>query len=101
MDKCYIINDNHCEITIDNNLFDKEVIIQTTYKYIGDYFVECITEGLSTHVLLRSKNGEGIDEFIPQQFQNDLIDQSLRYKLSAQFGHIREKIIEEAFAPIN
>ncbi len=37
MDKCYIINDNHCEITIDNNLFDKEVVIQTTYKYNVDF----------------------------------------------------------------
>ena len=37
---------------------------------------------------------------MPKQFCNELIDQQIRYNTNAQFGHIRDMIVQEAFKPV-
>ena len=52
-------------------------------------------------VIFESKDDNVITIDIPKQFCNELIDQQLRYNVNAQFGHIRDMIVEEAFKPVN
>lgn len=53
------------------------------------------------NVVFESKDGNAITVDVPKQFCNELIDQQLRYNVNAQFGHIRDMIVEEAFKPVN
>ena len=41
-----------------------------------------------------------VTEDVPKQFCNELIDQQIRYNTNAQFGHIRDMIVQEAFKPV-
>ena len=55
----------------------------------------------SVVVIFESKENNIVDASIVKQFCNELIDQQLRYDTNAQFGHIRDLIVEEAFKPVN
>ena len=41
-----------------------------------------------------------MENIVPKQFCNELIDQQIRYDTEQKFGKIRDMIVEEAFKPI-
>ena len=52
------------------------------------------------NVIFESKDNNKVTEDVPKQFCNELIDQQIRYNTNAQFGHIRDMIVQEAFKPV-
>lgn len=52
------------------------------------------------NVIFESKDNSKVAEDVPKQFCNELIDQQIRYNTNAQFGHIRNMIVQEAFKPV-
>ena len=46
-------------------------------------------------------NNNTVTKDVPKQFCNELIDQQIRYNTNAQFGHIRDMIVQEAFKPVS
>ncbi len=92
------------QVIVDLNLYAKDVITAAAYKYTHLYYIHQTTDSVNTHlvnVIFESKDGKVVTEEITKQFCNDLIDQQLRHDTNAQFGHIRDLIVEEAFKPVN
>lgn len=98
------LEDNKFQVSVDLNLYAKEVITATLYKFTHLYFVHQETDNNNSNIVqivFESKEEKQVGADIPKQFCNELIDQQLRYYTNSQFGHIRDLIVEEAFKPVN
>jgi His-Xaa-Ser system protein HxsD len=98
------LENNKFQVSVDLNLYAKEVITTTLYKFIHLYFVHQETDTCNPNIIqvvFESKENNIINAEVPRQFCNELIDQQIRYNTNIQFGHIRDLIVEEAFRPIN
>jgi His-Xaa-Ser system protein HxsD len=92
------------QVEVDSTLYSKEVITFALYKYTDKFFIHQHTSNTPNviSVVFESKDASApieIDTF--KQFCNDLIEQQVRAQVEAQFGHIRDLIVEEAFKPVN
>ena len=95
---------NRFQAIVDLRLYAKDVITATIYKFSHLFYIyQQIDENNQNLVLVifESKNGNTITADVPKQFCNGLIDQQLRHDVNAQFGHIRDMIVEEAFRPVS
>lgn len=90
-------------ITLDLNLYSKEAIIATTYKYTDRFYIFIQESSLGDNLLnitFEAKN-QTLDEITVKQFCNDIIDQQYREIVIKKFGHIRDLVVEQAFKPIS
>lgn len=91
------------QVSVDMSLYAKEVIMATIYKFSHLFYIHQQTDTNNqtlVNVIFESKDNNMITEDIPKQFCNELIDQQIRYNTNAQFGHIRDMIVQEAFKPV-
>lgn len=91
------------QISIDTSLYAKEVITAAVYKFSHLFYIHQQTDESNNtiiNVVFESKDKSMITEDVPKQFCNELIDQQVRYNINAQFGHIRDMIVQEAFKPV-
>lgn len=92
------------QVTVDLNLYAKDVITVAIYKFSHHFYIHQMTDIEKPNfinVIFESKEGKIVTEDIPKQFCNELIDQQLRHNVDTQFGHIRDMIVEEAFKPVS
>jgi len=88
---------------VDKNIFCRESIIASTYKFTEDCYihVDSISDG-TFEVCFASKEGRNVSlEKIALDFCNELLDQQLRLDTESRYGHIRHIIVEHAFSPID
>ena len=97
------LENNKFQVCIDLNLYTKEAITATLYKFSHLFYIHQSMDSNqnSVVVVFESKDDNIVDDKIVKQFCNELIDQQLRYNTNVQFGHIRDLIVEEAFKPVN
>lgn len=97
------LENNKFQVCIDLNLYAKEAIIATLYKFSHLFYIHQTMDSNqnSVVVIFESKDDNIVDATIVKQFCNELVDQQLRYNTNTQFGHIRDLIVEEAFKPVN
>lgn len=97
------IEGNKFQMSIDLNLYAKEAITATLYKFSHLFYIHQEMDSNQNRVVatFESKKENIVDDKIVKQFCNELIDQQLRYNTNVQFGHIRDLIVEEAFKPVN
>ena len=91
------------KVSVDTSLYSKEVITAAIYKFSHLFYIHQQTDvsnQIFVNVIFESKNSNLVTEDIPKQFCNELIDQQIRYNTEAQFGHIRDMIVQEAFKPV-
>lgn len=91
------------QVSVDTSLYAKEVITAVIYKFSHLFYIHQQTDAcnqLIVNVCFESKDNSKVTEDIPKQFCNELIDQQIRYNTNAQFGHIRDMIVQEAFKPV-
>lgn len=89
-------------IKVDTNIYSKEAINSSCYKWTGTCYVKQEIQGDYIIVSFECKDGcDVIGENFNKQFENDLIDEQLRIDLNKRFGKIRDMIVEEAFKPVN
>lgn len=91
------------QVSVDTNLYAKEVVTATIYKFSHQFYIHQQTDAKCQtliNVIFESKDSSTVTEDIPKQFCNELIDQQIRYNTNAQFGHIRDMIVQEAFKPV-
>lgn len=98
------LQNNILSVSVDTRIYPQDVITAACYKFTGEYYIT--QQGSSscdtiTHISFERKDGKSPDELDARQFNNELIDQSIRHKVNLQFGHIRDLIVEEAFKPVN
>ena len=98
------LDDNKFQVVVDLALYSKDVITAAIYKFSHLFYIHQQTDKSNSNLVLvifESKDDNGITVDIPKQFCNELIDQQLRHDVNAQFGQIRDMIVEEAFKPVN
>lgn len=98
------LDNNKFQVIVDLALYSKDVITTAIYKFSHLFYIHQQTDKSNSDfviVTFESKDDNAITVDIPKQFCNELIDQQLRHNVNAQFGHIRDMIVEEAFKPIN
>lgn len=91
------------KVSVDASLYSKEVITAAIYKFSHLFYIHQQTDvnnQILINVIFESKDNNWVTEDIPKQFCNELIDQQIRYNTEAQFGHIRDMIVQEAFKPV-
>ncbi len=92
------------QVSVDLSLYTKDVITAAIYKFSHLFYIHQMTDIGNPNfinVIFESKEDKIVTDDIPKQFCNELIDQQLRHNVNAQFGHIRDMIVEEAFKPVN
>lgn len=98
------LENNKFQVTIDLNIYAKEVLTAAIYKFTHIFYVHQMTDQLSPNrvlIVFESKDENMVNASIPKQFCNELIDQQLRFDTEKKFGYIRDMIVKEAFTPIN
>lgn len=91
------------QVSVDMSLYNKEVITAAIYKFSHLFYIHQQTDACNqtiVNVIFESKDSSKVTEDIPKQFCNELIDQQIRYNTNAQFGYIRNMIVQEAFKPV-
>lgn len=91
------------QVSIDTNLYAKEVITAAIYKFSNQFYIHQQTDICNqtlVNIIFEAKHSSTVTEEVPKQFCNELIDQQIRYNTNAQFGHIRDMIVQEAFRPV-
>lgn len=94
---------NKLQVVVDTSLYVKEVIVAAIYKFSSRFYIYQQMDGRDrtlVKVIFESKDNSTVTEDLPKQFCNELIEQQIRYNTNAQFGHIRDMIVQEAFKPI-
>ena len=97
------IEEDKFQVAVDMSLYTKEVVTATIYRFSHPFYIHQQTDIKSPtriNVIFESKDSRTVTEDIPKQFCNELIDQQIRYNTNAQFGHIRDMIVQEAFKPV-
>lgn len=91
------------QLSVDTSLYAKEVITAAIYKFSHLFYVHQQTDTSNqtfVTIIFESKDRSKVTDDVPKQFCNELIDQQIRYNTNAQFGHIRDMIVQEAFKPV-
>jgi His-Xaa-Ser system protein HxsD len=102
-DWVYTLGDKRFMVAVNTELYDKEAIVASAYKYSGRFYIYQNVSEIDpkiVEVLFESKENSAITETDVKEFCNDLIDQQIRIHTTRQFGHIRDLIVEEAFKPV-
>ena len=89
-------------ITVDLSIYKQEVITAAVYKFTDKCFISQSKVDGEIQVTFRAKSEQSINfELLEKEFENELIDQQIRHDTEQKFGHIRNLIVEKAFAPIS
>jgi len=91
------------DILVDKNLYSREAVSATVYRFSGDYYVsfETSTDSDEKYIVSIEKREIDFNETdIKHSFIKELTDQQVRLDIEARFGHIRDLIVEEAFKPV-
>ena len=95
------IENNKLLLTVQNDMYEKEAILNASYKYTDKCFVNIEPIGTVTEIYFQSKN-DNIDlENIALNFGNELIDQQVRLSTGREFKVIREELVKKAFSSIS
>lgn len=88
--------------TVDLSIYKQEVITASVYKFTEKYFVSQNKVENTIQITFTAKPEQTVNfDLLGKEFENELIDQQIRYDTEQKFGHIRSLIVEKAFSPIS
>jgi His-Xaa-Ser system protein HxsD len=91
------------EVCVDLRIYRQEALTAAVYKFTDRCFVEQMRND-NNFVLVgfQLQPEQEIDlDLLVKQFENELIDQQIRYDTEQKFGSIRDHIVEKAFSSIS
>ena len=89
-------------VEVDLSIYKQEIITAVVYKFTDKSFVKQNKIENIIQVIFTVKPEQVINfDLLEKEFENELIDQQIRYDTEQKFGHIRNLIVEKAFAPIS
>ncbi|MDR1653725.1 MAG: His-Xaa-Ser system protein HxsD [Prevotellaceae bacterium] len=93
---------NTLKIKVDLSIYKQEVITSAVYKFTEKCFVSQSKTENEVQVTFTEKLEQSVNfDLLNKEFENELIDQQVRYLTEQKFGHIRDMIVEKTFSPIN
>ena len=89
------------EKNVDLNIYRQEVVNATLYKLTGNFFIKQQYVENTAKISFSPKNGMLSEiQWVEENFENELIDQQIRFDTEKKFGEIRDIIVKKAFSPI-
>jgi His-Xaa-Ser system protein HxsD len=83
-------------------IYNQEVITSSVYKFTDTCFVSQEKKDNFIELSFQLKQEQTVDlELLKKEFDNELIDQQVRYDTELKFGDIRNRIVEKAFSPVS
>jgi len=95
------INKDKLLLKVDSNIYEKEALLQASYKFTEKCFINIEKIDNYYEVYFQSKNGSENMEYISLEFGNEIIDQQIRLQTGREFKEIREQLVKKAFSSIN
>ena len=95
------IETNKLLLTVPNDMYEKEAILNASYKFTDKCFVNIEPIGTFTEIYFQSKTDNINLENIALEFGNELIDQQVRLLTGREFKTIREEIVKKAFSSVS
>jgi His-Xaa-Ser system protein HxsD len=88
-------------LPVNLDIYNQEAITSAIYKFTDTCFVsqEKIDSVIQISFQLKPEHTMDLDLLV-KKFENELIDQQIRYDTEKKFGDIRNRIVEKAFYPI-
>jgi His-Xaa-Ser system protein HxsD len=95
------IEGNKLLLTVANDIYENEAILNTSYKFTDRCYINIEQIGSNTEIYFQIKD-ENIDiENIALTFGNELIDQQVRLNTGREFKVIREELVKKAFSSVS
>ena len=95
------IEGNKLLLTVQNDLYEKEAILNASYKFTDRCYINVEVIGELTEIYFQTKIAEIILEEIALEYGNELIDQQVRLNTGREFKTIREELVRKAFSSIS
>jgi His-Xaa-Ser system protein HxsD len=90
------------KIKVDLSIYKQELITSAVYKFTEKCFVSQSKTENEVQVTFMEKPEQSVNfDLLNKEFENELIDQQVRYHTEQKFGRIRNLIVEKAFSPIS
>jgi His-Xaa-Ser system protein HxsD len=90
------------KIKVDLNIYKQKVITSAIYKFTDRCSISQNKEGDVVFVSFQVKSEQEVNfDVLEKEFENELIDQQVRYDTEQKFGYIRNLIVEKAFSPVS
>jgi His-Xaa-Ser system protein HxsD len=96
------MEDNRLQIVLDKSLYQKQAVFAAAYKFTDRccVHIEPVSE-MQVGIFFSSDSLTDKDlGALAQEFCNEVLDQQHFLDLNRQFGHLRNLIVEQAFAPV-
>ena len=95
------IEGNKLLLTVQNDLYEKEAVLNASYKFTDRCYINVEVIGGLTEIYFQAKNAEIVLEEIALECGNELIDQQVRLNTGREFKTIREELVRKAFSSIS
>jgi len=95
------IEGNKLLLTVDNSVYEKEAILNASYKYTDKCHINIEPIGTMTEIYFKSKNETINLENTALDYGNELIDQQIRLNTGREFKIIRDELVKKAFSSIS
>lgn len=92
---------NKLLLTIPTDMYEKEAILNASYKYTDKCYINIEPIGTMTEIYFQSKREDINIEDIALNFGNELIDQQIRLNTGREFKIIRDELVKKAFSSIS
>ena len=98
-----LIEDGLYKVTLSKEMYEREAVFATTYKFSDHFSFRIEPEEPSSVVVLmkikescsRQDNDKAVCDFL-----NELLDQQLRLEIAHRTDSVRQRIYDEAFKPL-
>lgn len=89
------------KMNVSTEFYSRDAILEAMYRFTEKCYIDVSAKGEKTVQVHFIPKQEGIElNTIAKDFLNELIDQQLRYRIRCETQGIQERIIREAFAPL-
>ncbi|HBX51112.1 MAG TPA: His-Xaa-Ser system protein HxsD [Bacteroidales bacterium] len=95
------IEENKLLLTVPNSIYEKEAILNASYKYTDKCYINIEPIETITEIYFQKKNESINLESIALDFGNELIDQQIRLTTGREYKVIREELVKKAFSSIS
>jgi His-Xaa-Ser system protein HxsD len=97
------VGNSTAALTVDTTIYSLAAVLRACYKYTDRCYLFMTREPDAAHmvnVCFMPKQSSPLAEIVGE-FCNELVDQSLRVTLAAEFGQVRDLIVAQAFSEGN
>ncbi|WP_230399241.1 His-Xaa-Ser system protein HxsD [Novisyntrophococcus fermenticellae] len=83
---------------INREMYPKSALLKASYAFIKDYYIHLEQKIEDYIITITSKDGQDLSEVIPEEFENELLAQTVRNQVYSETHSLREILMARAMA---